>query len=140
MLDETTIVADDISEEPRYVAQTKDGWGVVMIGTDAEDGSDLDHTGVIGLAMTNFKIGSSKIKKARVRNKRGKWLPYKSGFDKELGDGTNITGIEIVGAGYIASVHVKGGSWLPLVRTSDIEGAVIIGENFIIDAIWVGAI
>lgn len=131
-----------VGKEPRYAACTQDGWGVEMIGTDAVDGSDTDHAGIFGLAMTNFTIAASGIKKARVRNKRGKWLEYKTNFDKNkgLGDGTNITGIEIVGAGYIAAVHVKGGSWLPLVRTSDTEGAVIIGENFIIDAIWVDAI
>lgn len=130
---------NSISEDPRYIAATKNGWGIEMIGIEATDGSNIDHAGIIGMAMTNFTIEASGIKKARVRNKRGRWLEYKTGFDKNdpLGDGTIITGIEIIGAGYIASVHAKGGSWLGSRHTSDTEGEVILGSNLPIDAIWI---
>ena len=128
-----------ISEDPRYIAATENGWGIEMIGIEAADGSDIDHAGIIGKAMTNFTVEASGIKKARVRNKRGRWLEYKTGFDKNnpLGDGTGITGIELIGAGYVASVHVKGGSWLGSRRTSDTDGEVILGSNLPIDAIWI---
>ena len=137
-----TGMTNTISEDPRYIAATENGWGVEMIGTDAADGSDIDHAGIIGMAMTNFTVGATGIKKARIRNKRGRWLEYKTGFDKSnpLGDGTIITGIEIVGAGYIAAVHVKGGSWLGSRKTSNKEGEVILGSNLPIDAIWIETI
>lgn len=138
MLDETTtIITNDIPEEAHYVAETQDGWGIAMTNTEADDGSDLDHAGVIGLSMTNFKIGSSKIKQARVRNKRGKWLPYKTGFENPLGDGTDITGIEIVGSGFVFAVHVKGGQWLGSNHTSNNEGEVLVTTGTAIDAIWI---
>ena len=129
-------------EAPHYISKSQNGWGVDMEGTEAIDGSLIDHAGIIGLPMINFTIEAKDIKKARVRNKRGKWLDYKNFYDinNPLGDDTGITGIEIVGAGYIASVHVKGGSWLRSVVTSDAEGEVILGSNLPIDAIWIDKI
>ena len=131
-----------LPEYPHYVAATQNGWGVEMDGTEAVDGSNIDHAGIIGLPMTNFTIEGKGIKKARVKNKRGRWSEYSDKFDKSkgLGNGTDIIGIEIVGSGFIVSVHVKGGSWLPAVKTSDIEGKVTIGIGTTIDAIWVDKI
>ncbi len=127
--------------DPHYVAASPYGWGIEMSGTEAADGSSLDHAGIIGLPMTNFTIEGEGIKKARVRNKRGKWLDYKSGFGmnqlEALGDGTAITGLEIVGKGFIVGVHLRGGEWLNSVNTSDKEGAVTIGIGVPIDAIWI---
>ncbi len=128
------------SKEPHYVAKTQNGWGVGMIGLDADDGSFVDHAGIIGLPMLGFKIECDGISKARVRNRRGKWLPYDIGFDSDLGDGTNITGIELVGAGYTFSVHVMGGQWMNAVHTSDIEGAAMFTSGSTIDAIWINKI
>lgn len=131
----------NIPDEPHYVAATQNGWGVEMYGTEAVDGSPLDHAGIIGLPMTNFTIEGKGIKKARVKNKRGRWLDYKSGFGinqlEALGDGTGITAIEIVGKGFIVGVHLKGGNWLNSVNTSDKEGEVTIGIGIPIDAIWI---
>lgn len=131
--EETTMTA--IDEEVHYVAKTNDGWGVAMTGLDADDGSDLDHAGIFGMSMTNFKIGGNLVKKARVKNKRGKWLSY--GVNTELGNDSDITGIEIVGKGLIFAVHIKGGTWLNPVRTSDTEGEVLVGNGAVIDAIWI---
>jgi hypothetical protein len=122
--------------EPHYVAASQNGWGIEMIGTEAVDGSDLDHAGIIGLNMTDFKIECEGIRKARVRNRRGKWLPYKKNF-VSLGDGTDITGIELVGEGFIFSVHCKGGSWLASKNTSNVEGEVLGGLGSPIDAVWI---
>lgn len=127
---------NDISITPHYVAKNKDAWGIEMRGTEAVDGSDLDHAGIFGLEMTNFKIEGAGIKKARIKNKRGKWLEYKEGYT-ELGDGSTITGFEIVGAGYILAIHLKGGQWMTPVFTSDEEGNVLVGTGAPIDAIWI---
>ena len=131
-----------VYEFPHYIAKSQNGWGVDMEGTEAVDGSSIDHAGIIGLPMINFTIEAAGIKKARVCNKRGKWLDYKNGYDinNPLGDDTGITGIEIVGAGYIVAVHVKGGSWLHTIKTSDVEGEMILGANRLIDAIWIDKI
>lgn len=133
-----------IPSYPHYAAASQNGWGVEMSGTEAVDGSPLDHAGIIGLPMTNFTIEGQGIKKARVRNKRGRWLDYKSTFGMNdtdaLGDGTDITGIEIVGKGFIVSVHLKGGTWLNTVNTSDKEGEVVIGIGTPIDAIWINRV
>lgn len=129
-------------EDPHYVAASKDGWGTEMVGTDPVDLSDTDHAGIFGVPITNFTIEASGIKKARVRVARGGWLPYKTGFNMEdgLSNGKPITGIEIVGSGYLVGVHAKGGSWLSPVKTSDVEGEVVVGGGMIIDAVWVSKI
>lgn len=143
MSDEKNVVPDikpaDVPVTPHYCAKTVEGWSVCMTGLEADDGSGLDHTGVLGIPIIDFRITAKNIKKARVRNKRGKWLPYKSGPDG-IGDGTNITGIELVGKGYVYSVHVKGGQWLPGAITSDIEGEILITTGSAIDAIWIDEI
>jgi len=126
--------------DPHYVSATKDGWGTEMVGSDTIDGADIvNYTGTMGLPITNFTIEGKGIKKARVRNKKGRWLGYSDKFDKTtgLGDGTNITGIEIVGKGFIFAVHLKGGDWMKPVTTSDKEGEVLGGIGTPIDAIWV---
>lgn len=129
-----------IDEAVHYVAKTNDGWGVAMTGLYADDGSDVDHAGILGLVITNLRIAGKNIKKARVRNKRGKWLPYKTGANTELGDDSIVTGVEIVGGGYRVSVHVMGGQWLGAVTTSDTDGEVLIGSGAPIDAIWIDEI
>lgn len=135
---------NDLPDDPHYAAASQNGWGVEMSGLEAVDGSPLDHAGIIGLPMTNFTIEAKGIKKARIRNKRGKWLPYKTGFGmnsiEALGDNTDITGIEIVGSKFMVSIHTKGGSWLPSAITSDIEGEVLLTTGAAIDAIWVDKI
>ena len=142
MIDKVTKVETKIPDEPHYVAATKDGWGTEMIGIDPVDYSNTSHAGILGLPITNFTIEASGIKKARVRINRGRWLPYKTGFNTTdgLGNDTPITGIEIVGAGYRVAAHVKGGTWLDPVDTSDKEGEVIIGGGMTIDAIWIDKI
>lgn len=129
---------------PHYAIENSDGWGIEMLGIEAMDGSDIEYAGVFGLPIINFTIEAADILKARVRNKRGKWLPYKTGFGmnkaEALGDNTPITGIEIVGAGFIFSIHAKGGSWLPVTKTSDIEGDVLAVAASSIDAIWIDKI
>ncbi len=133
---------DEMMNKPHYAAATQDGWGIEMVGIFADDGSDTDYAGTIGMPITNFTIAAPGIKKARVRNRRGRWLEYSDSFDtvNGLGDGTDITGIEIVGQGYVVGAHVKGGSWLGSVMTSDEEGAVVIGIGTPIDAIWIDTI
>lgn len=133
---------NEMLDKPHYAAATNNGWGVEMVGIFAEDGSDTDYAGVLGTAMTNFTIEANGITKARVRNKRGRWLEYSNIFDtvNGLGDGTDITGIEIVGHGYLVGAHVKGGTWLESVRTSDKEGDTIIGIGTPLDAIWIDTI
>ena len=132
-----TKVPNAIKEAVRYVVKTKDGWGVSMTGLEADDGSDADHAGVIGLPMINFKIDGSLVNKARVRTNRGKWLPYGKGLDVELGKDSAITGLEIVGKGLIFAVHVKGGGWLSPAITSDVEGEVAVISGAAFDAIWI---
>lgn len=136
--EETTVTT--IDEAVHYVAKTNDGWGIAMTGLDADDGSDSDHAGVFGMPMINFKIEGNRVKKARIKNQRGKWLKYGSGFDTELGNDTDITGIEIVGKGLVFAVHIKGGTWLNPVRTSDVDGEVLVGNGAVIDAIWIDEI
>lgn len=136
--EETTVTTTDTAVH--YVAKTNDGWGTAMTGLDADDGSDFDHAGILGRSMINFKIEGKLVKKARIKNKRGKWLPYGCGFDTELGNDTDITGIEIVGKGLIFAVHIKGGTWLNPVRTSDVDGEVLVGNGAVIDAIWIDEI
>lgn len=127
---------------PHYAIENSDGWGIEMLGVEAVDGSDIEYAGILGLPITNLVLEAADIKKVRVRNKRGKWLPYKTGFDKEhgFGDNTPITGIEIVGAGFIFSIHAKGGSWLPVTKTSDIEGDILAVAASSTDAIWIDKI
>ena len=129
-----------ITSIPHYIAKSQNGWGIGMTGLEADDGSALDHAGIIGLPMTGFKIAAKNIAKARVRNKRGKWLPYGTGFDSDLGDGTNITGIEIIGSGYVYAIHIMGGQWMTGMITSDIEGEVLATNGATIDAIWIDKI
>lgn len=140
MVDEKKIDAK-LPLEPHYVAKNSSGWSVEMSGLEAVDRTDADHTGVFGIPIINFTIEAADIIKARVRNKRGKWLGYKTKFGmndiEALGDNTPITGIEIVGKGFIFSIHVKGGTWLPTMRTSDTEGEVLATTGSQIDAIWV---
>ena len=130
--------------QPHYAAKNSDGWGTEMLGVEAMDGGDIEYAGIFGLPITNFTIEAADILKARVRNKRGKWLPYKTGFGmnkvEALGDDTPITGIEIVGAGFIFSIHAKGGSWLPIIKTSDVEKDVLAIAASSIDAIWIDKI
>lgn len=133
---EETTIEDDV----RYAIKTNDGWGVTMTGLDADDNSDIDHAGIFGMSMINFKIEGKFVNKARVKNKRGKWLPYGCGFDAELGDDTDIIGIEIVAKDLIFAVHVKGGAWLNPVHTSDVDGEVLVGNGAVIDAIWIDKI
>ena len=129
-----------LTEDPKYCIATKNfGWDTEMIGTEPVDGSDKYQAGIMGLPITNFTVAAKGIKKARVRNKRGRWLPYHTDYDniKGFGDGTEITGIEIVGSGYTVSVHYKGGSWARTVNTSDEDGVVLIGTGSPIDALWI---
>ena len=137
-------VESTLPKEPHYVAKNSSGWSVEMSGLEAIDRTDTDHTGVFGIPITNFTIEAADIIKARVRNKRGKWLEYKTKFGmnyaEALGDNTPITGIEIVGKGFIFSIHVKGGTWLPTMFTSDTEGEVLATTGSQIDAIWVAKI
>lgn len=135
--DAKDVASSTIADSVRYSVKTDDGWGIDMIGVDASDGSSLDHAGIFGKPIRNIKIGGKLVKKARVRNKRGKWLPYGSGFDKELGDNTDITGIEIVGKRLVFAIHIKGGQWLNPVFTSDVEGEILIGNGAVIDALWI---
>lgn len=140
--DDAVIKKTDIPTDPHYTSATKDGWGIEMNGLEAADGSNADHAGILGMPMTNFTVEAKDIKKVRVRNKRGKWLPFKTGFDKVngFGDGTNITGIEIVGEGFIYAIHAKGGQWMQATKTSDIEGEVLGICASSIDAIWIDKI
>lgn len=145
MIDITEKKSDyTLPQEPHYVAKNASGWSTEMLGLEAVDGSDADHTGILGLPIINFTIEAADILKARVRNKKGKWLPFKTGFgmnDAEaLGDDTPITGIEILGNKFIFSVHAKGGSWLPSVVTSEVEGEVQVIAGSTIDAIWIDKI
>lgn len=137
-------IKSELPQEPHYVAENADGWGIEMSGLEALDGSEIDHTGTIGMPIINFTVEAADIQKARVRNKRGKWLPFKTGFGMNkiegLGDGTPITGIEIIGTGFIFSIHAKGGSWLPTMTTSENEGVVQGIANSSIDAIWIDKI
>lgn len=126
-----------VEEAVHYVAKTNDGWGIPMIGLEADNGSGLDYAGIMGTPMVNLKIEGKLVKKARVKNKRGKWLKYGSGFDTELGDDTAITGIEIVGKGLVVAVHIRGGQWLNPVFTSDEDGVAVISTGAVIDAIWI---
>ena len=131
-----------ISEIPRYTGKNKNGWSVEMHGTEAVDDSDQGYVGTFGNPLINFTIEGSGIKKARVRNSKGKWLPYSTGFNTEqgLGNDKTITGIEIVGKGYRFGVHTQGGQWLPAFTTSDVEGEVLGTIGCAIDAIWVDKI
>lgn len=128
-----------VSDIPHYRTAIKDGWGREMYGLDPADGSDNNFSGIMGLPITNFTVEASGIKKARVKVSKGKWLPYKTGYDiiNGIGNGQPITAIELVGSGYFVAVHAKGGSWLNTVTTSDVEGAVIVGGGMPIDAIWI---
>ena len=129
------------TEEPKYAVYTTE-WGPEFIGLDDELGSDADFAGIFGEPITNFTVGAKGIKKYRIRTKKkGKWHPYQTGFDKSVkSDGTAITGIEIVGKGFCMAVHVKGGTWLPAVNTSDTEGEVLVGSGTPIDAIWIDSV
>lgn len=126
-------------DEPKYCVFT-DIWGPEFVGSDASDGSDASYAGVLGIPFTKITLGAKGIKKFRIRTKKkGKWSKYQTGFDKEnaFGDGTPVTGIEIVGSGFIYCIHIKGGSWLPTVFTSDKENEIIAGSGSPIDAIWI---
>lgn len=130
-------------DAPHYVSASTDGWGIEMVGTDAIDNDPtIDHAGIFGLPMVNLTMEDANIVKARVRNRKGKWLPYSDKFDKSkgLGDGTDITGVEIVGKNIIFAVHLKGGNWLSPIRTSEVEGANMAGSGSAIDAIWIDRI
>ena len=129
-----------IEEAVHYVAKTNDAWGIPMTGLEADDGSGLDYAGIMGIPMVNLKVEGKLVKKARVKNKRGKWLKYGSDFDNELGDDTAITGIEIVGKGLVVAAHIRGGQWLNPVFTSDEDGAAMISTGAVIDAIWIDEI
>lgn len=130
----------EMPQEPHYSIATANGWGAEMLGTeDMNIDSVATYAGTIGELITNITVEGADIVKTRVRNKRGKWLAYHKNFDNNtgFGDGTPITGIEIVGAGYVYAVHVKGGMWLPSVSTSDVEGEVLTLFGSGIDAIWI---
>ena len=136
---ETKPVHVEETEEPKYCVFA-DSWGPEFIGTDASDDSDVSYAGILGIPFTKITLGAKGIKKFRIRTKKkGKWSKYQTGFDKQnaLGDGTPITGIEIVGKGFVYGVHIKGGSWLPTVITSDQDGEILTGSGSPIDAIWI---
>lgn len=133
MIDEKTTKKQMV----HYSVKTKTGWGVPMTGLTADDDSIIDHAGIIGESIINFKIEGTRVKKARVKTVRGKWLDYGIGFDTELGNDSDIAGIEIVGEKLMVSVHVKGGQWINPVYTSTEEGAVLINSGSAIDAIWI---
>ena len=138
---EDSVKTVDIPEDPHYVAENSNGWGIEMLGIQALDIREYaDYAGTFGLPMTNFTIEASGIKKARVFTTKRGWCPYKTGFDKKNGlneDGSAILKIELVGAGFRVAAHIKGGSWLTPITTSDIEGSVSIGMGSPIDAIWI---
>jgi len=129
------------TNEPKYAVYTTE-WGPEFIGLDDSLGSDANFAGIFGEPITNFTVGAKGIKKFRIRTKKkGKWQPYRTGFDTSVeSDGTAITGIEIVGKGFCLAVHVKGGTWLPVVNTSDKDGEVLVGNGTVIDAIWINLI
>lgn len=114
----------------RFQIATEDGW------LDEQTTFSKGYPEPLGKAITNFKIEADGIIKARVRNKTGEWLEYKTQYEP-LGDDTDIIEMEIVGYGYIASVHNMNGEWLNSVATSQYDGNVILGVAFPIDAIWI---
>lgn len=125
--------------DPHYAAKNEYGWGVEMDDIYPVDMSNADHAGIFGTKMINFAAGGGGIIKSRVKDYRGKWLPYKNAFDinDPLGNDTPITGIEIVGEGLIYAVHIYGGMWLFPVNSSSVEGEVFAGNGSIIDGIWI---
>ena len=126
-------------DDPRYAVYS-DSWSPEFIGTDAQDDSDADFAGVLGIPITKFTVGAKGITGFRVRTKKkGKWTTFQHGFDKDnaAGDGTPITGIEIVGSNFMYAVHVVGGQWLPAVMSSSTEGMQYAGIGAPIDAIWI---
>ncbi len=129
------------SEEPKYAVCTTE-WGPDFTGLEDSVGSDASFAGTLGKPITNFTVGAKNIKKFRIRTKKkGKWQAYQTGFNKDIkSDGSAILGIEIVGKGYCFAVHIKGGTWLPAVFTSDTEGEVLVGSGTPIDAIWIDSI
>ena len=138
--DNTTHV--DLPELPHYASASNNNWSSELFGTESVDGSDTSYAGILGIPITNFTLEGKGIKKFRVRNRKNKWLPYKTNFDKTIGAGDNtpITGIEIVGSGFIFSIHVKGGSWLPAVCTTNKEGEILAIAGSQIDAVWIDKI
>lgn len=136
---ENKVIASDETDEPKYCVFTNN-WGPEFIGTESSDNSDNSYAGILGIPFTNIAIGAKRIKKFRIRTKKkSKWTKYITGFTKDstFGDGSPITGIEIVGSGFMYAVHVSGGSWLPPVFTSDKDGEIITSTGSPIDAIWI---
>ena len=134
-------VTKETFTDPHYIASNKNGWTVEMLGSYGIDDDFATHTGTLGMVMTNFTIECEGIKKARVQDNRGRWLPYKTGFDKVNGLSGKfdkpIKGIEIVGAGFKVAAHLFNGEWIQPKDTSDVEGEVLITVPTAIDAIWV---
>lgn len=128
------------NEDPIYCVFNSYGWGPDFEGDYALDDSGADHAGISGIPITKIYAYAKNIRKIRIQTYRRRWSEYKTltSVDNPLGtDDVPITGIEIVGAGYRCAVHVKGGSWLTPVDTSDVEGEKLIGNNNPIDAIWI---
>lgn len=128
------------SDDPHYSVFAGGEWGDEFTGTFSET-TDNDYAGTLGVPITNITLGAKGISEFRIRTrKKSRWSDYsKAGFNKEntIGDGTPITGIEIVGSGYVYAVHIKGGEWLPSVLTADKRGVNFIGCAVPIDGFWI---
>lgn len=141
-MENVNVVDVELPELPHYASASNNSWSSELFGTESVDGSDKSYAGILGIPITNFTLEGKGIKKFRVRNRKNKWMPYKNSFDKTIGAGDNtpITGIEIVGSGFIFSIHVKGGSWLPAVRTTNKDGEILAIAGSQIDAVWIDKI
>lgn len=124
------------SGKPRYACYVDNAWDITMVGTRDADGTRRSYGGIMGHPIQGITIDG--VQKYRVCTAASGWTDYTEGFDKTspVGDGSNIIDIEIVDPKAVVAVHIKGGSWLAPVRTSDKEGSVIIGCHAPIDAIW----
>lgn len=125
------------STKPHYACYVDGKWDVEMLGTKDKVGAGRTYAGIFGHPIQGITIEG--VKKYRVCTAAGGWTDYTEGFDKTspIGDGSNIIGIEIVDPKAMAAVHIKGGMWLEPVNTSATDGAVVIGCNAPIDAIWI---
>ena len=134
-----TINIVDENDDPRYAVYSDD-WSPDFIGIDAQDDSDADFAGILGIPITKFTVGAKGISGFRIRTKKkDKWMSFQHGFDKDnaISDNTPITGIEILGSNFMYAVHILGGQWLPAITSSDVEGVRYAGIGAPIDAIWI---
>ena len=129
----TTVIANSVSEQPRYSVKVGGRWWPDMIGTEDSAGSSESYAGIIGQPIEDITIGDGY--KYSVRGKRNKWVDGdKYDQSANLSKGGPVTGIKIEG-NVIYAVHVKGGSWLP-----SVHGGEIISAGVPIDAIWIESV